>query len=236
MKNILIACEESQTIANIFRDKGYNAFSADLQECSGGRPEYHIKGDCLPLLDGDCSFTTQDGNSHSVEGRWDLIIAHPPCTYLTVTGNCWFNAKGYTTLYRTNPAEAQAKADKRKKLREEAIDFFMKFTQCNCERIAIENPVGVMGTRYRKADQTIQPYQFGDKAEKLTCLWLKGLPKLTPTNEVEPPTRVVFASGKSMPQWYSKAASLPPSERSKVRSRTFKGIAEAIVEQWSKII
>ena len=187
MKNILIACEESQAIASIFRNKGYNAFSADLQECSGGHPEYHINGDCLPLLNGDCTFTTQDGKSHTIEGRWDLIIAHPPYTYLTVTGNRWFNAKGYTTLYRKNPSEAQAKADERKKLREEAVEFFMKFVECDCDHVAVENPIGIMGTRYRKADQTIQPYQFGDKAEKRTCLWLKGLPPLKPTNIVTPP-------------------------------------------------
>lgn len=231
-KNILVACEESQAITNAFRAIGYNAFSADLQECSGGHPEYHINGDCLPLLNGNCEFTTQDGNTHKIEGKWDLIIAHPPCTYLTVTGNRWFVATGYTNLYKKDPAAAQAKADERKQLREEGAEFFMKFTTCDCDHVAIENPVGCMSTRYRPADQLIQPYQFGDPAEKLTCLWLKGLPKLEHTNVVEPPPRVKFKSGKTMPAWYSAAASLSKEDRSRVRSKTFMGIANAIVSQW----
>lgn len=197
MKNILIACEESQTICNLFRELGHNAFSADLQECSGGHTEYHINSDVLPLLNGNCDFVCQDGSKHRIDGKWDLIIAHPPCTYLTVTGNRWFNPKGYAKLYRTDPDAANAKAAERARLRDEGAEFFMQFVKCDCDHVAIENPVGCMGTRYRKADQMIQPYQFGDPAEKLTCLWLKGLPKLEHTNVVEPPPRVKFSNGKS---------------------------------------
>ena len=217
---VLIACEESQRVCIAFRELGHEAYSCDIIDCSGGHPEWHIKGDCLPLLNGFCSFITCDNISHSIEGKWDLIIAHPPCTYLTVTGNRWFNIGKYGD-----------KALERIKLREEAANFFMSFVNADCDKIAIENPVGVMNTRYRKPDQIIQPYMFGDAAEKRTCLWLKGLPKLTPTNEVKPPARQQLKSGKSMPEWYSNASK---TERSKIRSKTFPGFAKAMAEQWSE--
>ena len=215
---VLVACEESQRVCSAFRARGHEAYSCDIIKCSGDHPEWHIKADVLPILNGNCDFTTQDGASHHIEGRWDLIIAHPPCTYLTVTGNRWFNVEKYGD-----------KALKRMELREEAKEFFMKFANADCDKIMIENPVGVMSTAWRKPDQIIQPYYFGDPFEKRTCLWLKGLPKLEKTNEVEPEPRIKYASGCTMPAWY---ANLPPKERAKERSKTFPGFAEAMAEQW----
>ena len=215
---VLVACEESQRVCSAFRARGHEAYSCDIIKCSGDHPEWHIKADVLPILNGNCDFTTQDGASHHIEGRWDLIIAHPPCTYLTVTGNRWFNVEKYGD-----------KALKRMELREEAKEFFMKFANADCDKIMIENPVGVMSTAWRKPDQIIQPYYFGDPFEKRTCLWLKGLPKLEKTNEVEPEPRIKYASGCTMPAWY---ANLPPKDRAKERSKTFPGFAEAMAEQW----
>ena len=202
---VLVACEESQTVCKAFRERGHEAYSCDILPCSGGHPEWHIQGDVSPLLD----------------EYWDLIIAHPPCTYLTVTGNRWFNEEKYGD-----------KARQRKKLREEAIDFFMQFVNTPCSKIAIENPVGIISSVYKKPTQIIQPYEFGEPYEKKTCLWLKGLPKLKPTKIVQPEKRVTFASGKSMPAWYADAWHLPKEERARVRSKTFEGIAKAMAEQW----
>ena len=170
------------------------------------------------------TFETMDGEEHWFEGNWDLIIAFPPCTYLTVTGNRWFNVDRYGE-----------KAIKRHKNREEAVKFFMAFANADCERIAIENPVGIMSSEWRKPDQIINPWQFGDAFEKKTCLWLKGFPELTPTNIVEIPPRKKFDSGKSMPSWYAEAWHLPKEERAKLRSKIFPGIAEAMAHQWSNL-
>ena len=221
LMNVLVACEESQTVCKAFRERGHNAFSCDMKECSGGHPEWHICEDVLPLLNGNCFFKTVDGCEHTINGKWDMIIAHPPCTYLTVTGNSWFNVERYGD-----------KAIKRAKDREEAIAFFMEIANAKCDRIVIENPVGVMSTRWRKPDQVIQPYMFGDAAEKKTCLWLKGVSPLVPTDEVSPPERVKFDSGKSMPKWYADLWHLPKEERSRLRSQTFPGFANAMASQW----
>lgn len=214
---VLVACEESQRVCSAFRARGHEAYSCDIIECSGGHPEWHIMADVLPLINGDCSFKTMDGEEHYIE-KWDLLIAHPPCTYLTVTGNRWFNVEKYGD-----------KARERIKLREEAKEFFMAFANADCDKIMIENPIGVMSTAWRKPDQIVQPYWFGDPFEKRTCLWLKGLPKLKKTNEVEPPPRIKYASGCTMPEWY---ANLPQKDRAKERSKTFPGFAEAMAEQW----
>lgn len=219
--NVLIACEESQRVCIAFRERGHNAFSCDIEPCSGGHPEWHIMQDVLPLLNGRCSFKTMDGIEHSIDGKWDLIIAFPPCTYLTVTGNRWFNVDRYGE-----------KAIQRHKDRKDAIDFFMDFANADCEKIAIENPVGIMSSQWRKPNQIINPWQFGDAFEKKTCLWLKGLPELTPTNIVEIPPRKKFDSGKTMPSWYAEAWHLPKEERAKLRSKTFPGIAKAMASQW----
>ena len=221
---VLVACEESQRVCMAFRERGHEAYSCDIQECSGGHPEWHIQGDALTVIKGG-RFLTADGQSHCVD-KWDLLIAHPPCTYLTVAGNRWFNIEKYGD-----------KAIQRIKDRENAIDFFMKFINAPCEHIAVENPVGVMSTVYRKADQIIQPYYFGDHARKGTCLWLKGLPCLRSTNIVDP--------GEILDGGYSCGASanyatdengkiLPWNDprTAKARSKTFPGIAKAMAEQW----
>jgi hypothetical protein len=218
---VLVACEESQTVCKAFRKRGHEAYSCDIQECSGGHNEWHIIQDVIPLLNGNCEFETVDGTKHKIEGKWDLIIAHPPCTYLTVTGNRWFNVERYGE-----------KATQRQKDRKEAIKFFMEIANADCKKIVIENPIGVMSTVWRKPEQIIQPYMFGDSAEKKTCLWLKGVEPLKATNEVEPPERVKFDSGKTMPKWYADLWHLPREERSRLRSQTFPGFAKAMAEQW----
>lgn len=214
---VLVACEESQRVCSAFRARGHEAYSCDIIEPSGGHPEWHIKDNVLPILGGKCYFHTMDGEKHYIE-KWDLMICFPPCTYLTVTGNRWFNVEKYGD-----------KARERIKLREEAKEFFMAFVNANCDKIAIENPIGVMSTAYRKPDQIVQPYWFGDPFEKRTCLWLKGLPKLEKTNEVEPPPRAQYKGGCTMPAWY---ANLPKKDREKERSKTFPGFAAAMAEQW----
>jgi hypothetical protein len=203
---VLVACEESQAVTKEFRALGHEAFSCDLLPCSGGHPEWHYQTDVLELL----------------KQEWDLILAFPPCTYLTVTGNRWFNVERYG-----------AAAVQREKDRQEAIAFFKLFADSQCLHIAIENPIGVMSSVWRKPDQVINPWQFGDAFEKKTCLWLKNLPTLQPTSIVKPPARKEFASGKTMPAWYADAFRLPKAERAKLRSKTFPGIAKAMAQQWS---
>lgn len=219
---ILVACEESQAVTKELRALGHEAYSCDLISCSGGHSEWHIKQDVLPLLNGNCTFKTCDAVEHEIIGRWDIIIAHPPCTYLTVTGNRWFNVERYGK-----------KAIQRHEERKEAALFFMNFVNADCERIAIENPIGYMSTYYRKPDQIIHPYFFGDPARKATCLWLKGLPLLKPTNIVEPEI-IVYKNGKGTDNpWHVETMKLPKEERARERSKTFPGIAHAIATQWT---
>jgi hypothetical protein len=211
---ILIACEESQTITKAFRKKGHEAYSCDLQAESGGHPEWHIKGDAL---------------KEAYSGKYDLMIAHPPCTYLAVSGARWmYNKDGSRNEERWNNQL-------------EALEFVQKLMDAPIDKIAIENPVSVISSQIRKPDQIIQPYHFGDKATKTTCLWLKGLPLLTHTNVVGKGEFVewVDKKGKKKRQgkWYmdilSKAKT--KAERQKLRSKTFKGIANAIVDQWGSV-
>ena len=229
--NVLVACEESQRVCTAFREKGHNAFSCDIVPCSGGHPEWHIVQDVIPLLDGRCNFETMDGIEHSIDGRWDMIIAHPPCTYLTVAANKLYNIEKYGE-----------KAVKRLEDREKAIEFFMAFVNADCERKAIENPIGVISTRYRKPDQIIQPYQFGHPVRKSTCLWLYNLPKLKPTNIVD--FECIHSNGKSGgysgPSWIVKDENgkiLPYKDPrvAKARSKTYEGVAKAMASQWSDI-
>ena len=226
---ILVACEESQAVTIELRRLGHEAYSCDIQECSGGHPEWHIKNDVLKFLNPTIlfinelpgiQFFTMDNEYHCFPGKWDMIIAHPPCTYLTVTGNRWFNVERYGE-----------KAIQRKKDREDAIKFFMAFANADCDKIAIEKPVGVMSRFWRKPDQYIEPYMFGDPEKKKTGLWLKGLPLLKPTNIVEP-TIVHCKSGANEPRWHMETMNLSKEERSRVRSKTFPGIAKAMAEQW----
>lgn len=222
--NVLVACEESQEVCKAYRAKGHEAYSCDVQECSGGHPEWHILGDALEALQGG-QVTTMDGKTHEI-GKWDMLIAHPPCTYLTVTGNRWFNVDRYGE-----------KAVQRHKDREDAIKFFMAFANADCPRIAIENPVGVMSTHFRKPDQVIHPYMFGDHARKATCLWLKGLSHLIPTDIVDPGEIVGkgFSVGASLNYARDEQGKILPwndPRTAKIRSKTFPGIARAMAEQW----
>lgn len=219
--NILVACEESQVVTIELRKLGHHAFSCDLLECSGDHPEWHIQQSVQPLLNGYCSFQTADGEIHTVDKRWDMILAFPPCTYLTVTGNRWFDAVKYGH-------NAQSRWNDRCI----AICFFLQIAYADCERIAIENPIGCMSTYFRKPDQIIHPYMFGDPARKATCLWLKGLEPLKPTNIVEP-VIIKYKNGKGTDNpWHVNTMSLPPDERAKARSKTWPGIGKAMAEQW----
>ena len=210
---VLIACEESQEVCKAFRERGHEAYSCDLQDCSGGHPEWHIMGDVLPLLNGNCSFITRGGQWVNIDGHWDLIIAHPPCTHLASSGARWFREK---------------QMDFRQ---QKACVFFMRMILCNAEHIAVENPIGIMSSCYRKPDQVIQPYEYGDPHRKATCLWLKGLPKLKPTNIVEP--RIVeYTRHDGRKTTFDELYVSSGPDRSKVRSKTFPGIAKAMAEQW----
>jgi len=186
---VLIACEESQAVTIEMRKLGIEAFSCDIESCSGGYPKWHLQQDIIPLL----------------EKEWDMIIAFPPCTHLAVSGARWFKEK---------------RKDGRQ---QQGIDFFMKFANCKCERIAIENPVGIMSTIWRKPDQILQPFEYGHGETKATCLWIKNLPLLKPTNIV---------NGRENKVWKMS----PSKERAKIRSKTFSGIAKAMAEQWGGII
>lgn len=201
--NVLVACEESQRVCQAFRELGCVAFSCDVVNCSGGHPEWHIKQNVLPLLNGKRAFRTMDRNEHVIVGKWDLIIAFPPCTDLAVSGARWFPEK---------------RADGRQ---QNAINFFMEFVNADCDKIAIENPIGIMSSVYRKPDQIIHPWQFGHGEQKKTCLWLKNLLPLTPTYIVD---------GREQRIW--KMA--PGPNRARERSKTYPGIARAMAEQWSE--
>ena len=219
---ILVACEESQALTNRFRELGHEAFSCDILPSSGGHPEWHIQDDIFNVLERE---------------HWDLAVIHPPCTFLSVSGAQWY----YHPDDKNLPAKSRRphpKYPNRANDREEAADFFMRCVNAPVERIAIENPVGIMSSRFRKPDQIIQPFMFGDEARKTTCLWLKNLPKLEPTNIVGEGERVYFKSGKSHPKWYADALSKSKSkeERRTMRSKTFLGIARAMAAQWSKVL
>ena len=213
---VLIACEESQAVTIEMRRLGIEAFSCDLLPCSGGHPEWHLQQDVIPLL----------------SKRWELIIAFPPCTFLSNAGTRHFSI-------RLNPPQ---KIEKRKRKRQEAAEFFMRFINANGERIAVENPVGWMNTAYRKPDQIIHPYFFGDNYKKRTCLWLKNLPKLIPTNMFPEPKPLYYCRGKirkGKPIGFTegiRGISGGQAERAKARSKTFPGIAKAMAEQWGKTI
>jgi len=232
--NILVACEESQAVCNAFRKLGHNAYSCDLLECSGGHPEWHFCHDVTKVLD-KTDLTLQNGDKARINGDWDIMIGHPPCTYLAVSGAQWY----YHPDDKGKPIEQRRphpKFPNRINDREGGATFFMLLANADVKRIAIENPVGIMSTRWRKADQAIQPYMFGDPFSKNTCLWLKNLKPLHPSKQTDNQgERVVFKSGKSQPKWYSDALSKAKSaeERRTLRSKTFPGIARAIAEQWT---
>jgi len=214
---VLIACEESQEVCKAFRALGHEAYSCDLQECSGGHPEWHIKGDVLPLLNGNCTFKTADTHTHTQAGKWDLIIAHPPCTDLAVSGARHF---------------AQKQKDGRQ---QKSIVLFMQMALANCDRVAVENPVGIMSSAWRRPDEIIQPYEFGHPYKKTTCLWLKGLPPLKPTEIVEPEIKTYTCkNGKTV--HFSADYGGGGAGSGKRRSKTYPGIARAMAEQWGEYI
>lgn len=222
--NILLACEESQAVTIELRKLGHNAFSCDIQPCSGGHPEWHINQDVLPILNGSSDdfycrvdFFTENGDWHLLPWKWDMIIAFPPCTDLAGSGARHFERK------RANGSQRKS------------IEFFCKFLYADCERIVIENPVGIISGDYikkhfpdlaekydlpRKPTQIVQPYEHGHGETKATCLWLKNVPKLIPTNIVE---------GREQRIW--KMA--PGPNRAKERSKTYPGIARAMANQWA---
>lgn len=201
---ILVACEESQAIVKEMRRLGHEAYSCDIQECSGGHPEWHIKGDALELL----------------KMKWDMIIAHPPCTYLTAAGAVRLFPHGEVNEERL----AKGK---------EAAAFFMAFYNADCPRIIIENPVPMKIFGLPEYSQIIEPFMFGDPFRKRTCLWVKGVPLLEATNVVEPlGLWVGSTSGRRDATVYSRYK-LKSNRDAKTRSKTFPGIAKAMAEQWA---
>ncbi|MDE7090070.1 MAG: hypothetical protein K2O54_08120, partial [Prevotella sp.] len=226
--NVLIACEESQRVCVEFRKLGINAYSCDLLPCSGGHPEWHYKQDVLEVIRNGGGIL-QTGEQHYIKGKWNLMVAHPPCTFLAVSGAQWY----YHPDDKNLPIEKRRphpKFPNRAQEKEDAVNFFLQLANADITHIAIENPVGVMNTYYRKPDQIVQPYFFGDSASKTTCLWLKNLPKLVPTNIVDKGEYVQLSSGKRLPKWYSDALvhSKTSEERRMMRSKTFPGFAKAI--------
>lgn len=206
----IVGCEESQSICIELRKLGVNAFSCDLKPCSGGHPEWHMQGDVFEAI-----------NSR----KWHLGIFHPTCTYLTVTANKWL---------KDQPARKSGAlvGAERRQARQEAIDFFMRFTEVPIEYWAIENPVGCMSSVWRKPDQIITPTMFGHKEPKKTCLWTKNLPLVMPTEIVEPEYHVT-ATGKRLPKWYAYAdKSQGQDKRAEIRSQTFQGMAKAMAETY----
>lgn len=220
--NVFIACEESQTVCKAFRELGHRAFSCDLQECSGGHPEWHVRGDCLSLINGDCEFLTEDGKKHSQEGEWDLLIAHPPCTYMSKAGARWMYLK------------AGVINEERLKLALEAKEFFFKLLNAKCKHIAVENPVPLKIVQLPTPDCVVQPYEHGEPFSKKTLLWLKNLPPIMPTQILSEykPYLPSNTGGAKRGQKHSRGV----TKNAKESSKTFVGIAKAMAEQWSKYI
>jgi hypothetical protein len=233
---VLVACEESQEVCKAFRERGHIAYSCDIMSCSGGHPEWHIRDNVLKVLRGG-QFRTMDGIDHYVSS-WDMVIAFPPCTHLAVSGAAWFEKK---------------RADGRQR---EGIEFFCNFLQTECEKVVIENPVGIISGDYipkyfpdlaerfnlpKKPTQIIHPWMFGDNYSKSTCLWEKGVSPLKPIITKQPELEwFEWIDGKTgkpkrQPKWFADAWHLPAEERAKVRSKTFHGIAQAMAEQWGNI-
>lgn len=230
---ILVACEESQAVTKALRKLGHEAYSCDILPCSGGHPEWHLHEDVFKVIENKGG-KLQDGNEVKLENNWDMMIAHPPCTYLAVSGARWYYDPNDSNL-PTEKRKPHPRYPERAKERTEAIKFFKKLAAVKIDKKAIENPIGIMSTHYKKPDQIIQPYMFGDEATKTTCLWLEGLPYLEPTKIVGKGERITFKSGKSQPKWYSDAfvKAKTREERQTLRSKTFPGIAQAMAKQWA---
>ena len=225
---ILVACEESQRVCIAFRNKGHEAYSCDILKCSGNHPEWHINQDVIPLLNGNTSFITQDEKEHYIKGSWDMVLAFPPCTHLAVSGAPHFKKK---------------REDGRQL---EGLKFFCNFFDIKCDKVVIENPVNIISGKYclqwfpeiaeqyklpRKPTQYIQPYEFGEPTRKKTGLWIKGLPKLQPTNIVKPEL-VKYIDKNGVERTDSKWHWYTGEGKGKERSKTFTKIAEAMADQW----
>lgn len=210
---ILIACEESQAVCKEMRRLGHEAYSCDIEPCSGGHPEWHIQQDVIPLIDGKCEFKTSDGTPHRINEKWDMIIAHPPCTYLSNAGARFLYPKGILNEERLKKGLM-------------AKDFFMRLYYARCDKVVVENPIPSSVYCLPKYTQVIQPYEYGHPVKKKTCLWIKGLPNLKPTNILPEDQR---QSTKIAGNWFNRGG----RERQKNRSKTFPGIAKAMSEQWA---
>ena len=214
------SCLFAMGYASLFREKGHEAYSCDILECSGGFPEWHIMQDVIPLLNGNCEFKTLDGEIHKIEGRWDMIIAHPPCTRLCNSGQRW--------LYYGEEEYRKKKTEER----DAAIKFFLAFTEADCDRIAIENPTGIMSNLYRNPDCKYNPYDFeGETDCKKTCLWLKGLPPLEPTRKTPLP-KEERTQGALNPYFKGRRVAWNDPIIARLRSVTPEGVAKAMAEQW----
>lgn len=232
--NIIVACEESQATTKRLRALGHNAYSCDILPSSGGHPEWHFNQDIFQTL--KSGGILENGKEAKLEGQWDMMIAHPPCTYLAVSGARWY----YHPDDKDLPIEERRphpKHPNRAQHREEAIEFFVNLATADVPRIAVENPVSIISTRWRKPDQIVHPWMFGDPASKATSLWLKNLPLLKPTNIVDKGEKVYYKSGKSHAKWYAEAlnSAKTPAERRTLRSKTFEGMADAMAKQWTEV-
>lgn len=217
--NVLVACECSQKVAAAFRARGHNAFSCDIVPCYGGHPEWHIQENVTRLLDGCCTFRTMDGAFHCVYYRWDMIIAFPPCTYLTKAGARWmYDSTGVVNRQR-------------ERLMWSARNFFMRILYANCERIAVENPRPLRIAELPPCSQIIQPYMFGHPYSKTTCLWLKNLPLLSPTCLVDEYTPYLPSNTSCFSKGGGGSKGVC-SHSAADRSETFSGVAAAMAEQW----
>lgn len=219
---VLVACEESQAVTIEFRKLGIEAFSCDLLPCSGGHPEWHYQEDVFNVINRE---------------HWDLMVAHPPCTMIAGSSVQWLSHPE-DKLLPFAERRPHPKYPNRRNDMEESIEFVKRLYNSDINHVAIENPVGLLGSKWRKSDQIIQPYFFGDEATKTTCLWLKDLPVLNSTNIVGKGDRTVFASGKSHPKWYADALknAKTKQERQTLRSKTFPGIAKAMATQWTEYL
>lgn len=220
MKKLLVCCEESQRVCIAFREKGWEAYSCDIIECSGGHPEWHIMQDVTSLVNGNCTFATCDGAQHRIDSEWDLLICHPPCTYLTNAGAC-----------RMYPKKGQLDSARYEKAMQ-ARELFMIFYNARCQRICIENPVPMKVVQLPEKSQAIQPYEYGHPYTKKTYLWLKGLPQLKPTNVVAPVGPYVCGNSEIWKKQATRGIVYGKEKSAKHRSKTFEGIALAMAEQW----
>ena len=227
---ILVACEESQAVTAELRRLGHEAYSCDRDLFSGQHPEWHIMADVSPLLNGRCKFKTLNGDQHAVKGKWDMIIAFPPCTDLAVSGAAWFEKK------RENGDQLAS------------LEFFSLFLKADCDRVVIENPVGIVGGEYvdkwfpefswmPKCSQMIQPWMFGHAESKKTCLWLKGVAYLNPTDVIPTPINGRWSNqttdGQNKLIIDGKWIGFNDPRTAKYRSKTYPGIARAMAEQWA---